>query len=111
MATLYPSKVLHTSPMNILAFCQFQNKKPKTEAASNKPILSPKKKNIDNPINMTSVLIYPSIPSKKLNKLINQTMAINAIGVNSHVFSKDAKPIFIPFNPERKNNPNPAHKN
>ena len=83
MATINPKRVLPTSPINIFALGQFQIKNPPTDVANNIPMFSPESKKIAIPANTISDPIYPSIPSRKLNRLIDQMMAINANKINA----------------------------
>jgi hypothetical protein len=73
-----PRVVLPTSPINIFAFGQFQHKKPPIENPNQTKIFIPVKYQRTNAIEMASIEAYPSLPSKKLKRLVNQTNPTSA---------------------------------
>jgi hypothetical protein len=75
-----PSWVLPTSPIKILAFGQFQYKKPATDAISKAVETFPVKANKTEHMIIASRDANPSTPSIKLKRFINQTIPMMAIG-------------------------------
>jgi hypothetical protein len=70
--------------MNIFAFGQFQYRKPPTEKTRRNSISYPVKNQIANEIEIDSIDAYPSLPSKKLKRLINHTKPTISIKIQSH---------------------------
>jgi hypothetical protein len=99
---LKPKSVLPTSPIKIFAGCQFHIRNPPVIIANNSGRNVPYKRNEANPMNITSTLIYPSIPSRKLKRFVNHTIPITDRTLNTNGTESCVNPISTLFKPPRK---------